>query len=75
MFAFSSDKTINVSADIGRAMVGVSKGYKVELHAVPGYLFNVEADSVDHAQSLCVSLCNREGMTLASTGATVQRIV
>lgn len=74
MFAFSSDKTINVSADIGRAMCGVVKGYKVELHAVPGYRFMVEAESVDHAQRIAYDIARRE-LNITTDAATVQRLV
>lgn len=73
MFAFRTDKTINVSSDIARAMAGVTKGYKVELHAVPGFTFLVEADSVDHAQRIAYNIA-RDELPITSDAATVQRI-
>lgn len=73
MFAFRTDKTIHVSPDIARAMCGVKIGYKVDLHAVPGFMFHVEADSVDHAQRIAYTIARRD-LNITTDAATVQRI-
>lgn len=73
MFAFRTDKTIHISTNMARAMCGVKAGYKVELHAVPGYTFMVEADSVDHAQRIAYTTARRE-LPIRTDAATVQRI-
>jgi hypothetical protein len=74
MFATRHENTITIAHKFVEAFTGIAKGYKVQLHALPGVTFKVEAASVDEAQALTVALCKREGQYLASTGATVQRI-
>lgn len=74
MFATRHENTIIIASEFAEAFTGITKGYKVRLHALPDLVFNVSASSVDEAQAFVVALCKREGQYLASTGATVQRI-
>lgn len=75
MFAVRAEgKTINLSSDIAKALSGSIKGYKVELHSLPGYVFQVESDSGEQAVKLCMALCRKEGKALKSDAATFQRL-
>ncbi len=74
MFATLHDKTINLSDNIAQAFTGVTKGYRVQLHAMPEFTFNVATESADSAHAAALALCKREGKHIAQTGATIQRI-
>ena len=68
-------KTFYVSRDFIRAITGTLAGkqYRVSLHALPRFVFHVEADSIDAAQSIVVAVVRKE-RALASTSATVQSL-
>jgi len=65
-------RTFYVSSDVARALTHqlTGKQYRVELHALPGRTFYVEADTVDDAQRLVVGFVKKERPRIA-TGATI----
>jgi hypothetical protein len=65
-------RTFYVSDDVARALTGqlTGKHYRVELHALAGRVFYVEADTVDDAQRKVVQCVRRERPNIA-TGATI----
>jgi hypothetical protein len=61
MHAIAHNRTIHVSPDIAAALVGVTAGYRVNLHDMPGWTFHVDAPSADDAQRIAFALAKREG--------------
>lgn len=74
MIAARIDNTIHCSADVGRALTGEFKGYRVTLHALPQFVFHVDAQSVDQAQRAAFAVANTRGAGINSDAATIQRI-
>jgi hypothetical protein len=73
MHAVAHNRTIHVSHDIAAALAGVTSGYRVNLHDLPGWTFHIDAPSVDDAQRIAFTLAKREGRA-RTDAATVQRI-
>ena len=71
MIAVRKGNSVTI-ANIADAMTGLKRGYSVELHCKPEYVFYVEAESVDAAQRIVVNLLRSEGIAVPNTGATVQ---
>jgi hypothetical protein len=76
MFATANGRLITLSSNIANAFTGEFKGYKVELHALPGWTFHVEASCADEAQSLAYQCARKEGANMLrdSDAATIQRM-
>jgi hypothetical protein len=74
--AASSDlRTIHIATDMVRALTGALTApvYAVELHALPGRVFHVEAPDTDTAQARAVAVVRAE-RSFPMTGATVRRL-
>lgn len=74
MFAVAQGKTITISKDAIKAMCQSIRGYKVQMHALPDYVFLVEAESGDEAIAYIVNTCNKNGKAIKSNAATFSRI-
>lgn len=75
MIAARHDKEIHVSADIGKALAGITSGYRVEMHdPVIRCAIIVDAPDCDSAHRAAVSLYKREAIGFKLTGATITRI-
>lgn len=74
MHAFREGDTVRISDNFVEAMAGIKRGYRVHLHSLPKYVFEVSADSGDEAIKLCVVLCRKERQVLSTDAATFQRI-
>ena len=72
-FATSDGRTIRVSNDIVRALVGFKTGYNVTLHCAPQYTFEIDADSGDNAHKAALDLWTKEHARPILTGATIQK--
>ena len=70
LWAASDGKVISIAVDAVAALVGVKKGYRVELHALPGYVFHVEAETGDQAIARAVKVARDEGRKVATDAAT-----
>jgi hypothetical protein len=73
MHAIAHDRTIHVSPDIAASLVGVTAGYRVNLHDLPGWTFHVDAPSADDAQRIAFTLAKREGRA-RTDAATITKL-
>lgn len=73
MHAVAHNRAIHVSPDIAAALAGVTSGYRVNLHDLPGWTFHVDASSADDAQRIAFTLANREGRA-RTDAATIVRL-
>ena len=69
-----NNRQINISPDLARALSGHFGGYTICFHAMPGWVFKVEAETADLAHAAAVLTCHQNGRPLAQTGATIQRV-
>lgn len=73
MYAIADGRTIRVSADLTEALSGIAHGYRVNLHDLPGWIFEVAAPSADAAQAAAFNVARSEGRA-RSDAATIQRL-
>lgn len=75
MIAARHGSGIHMSDDIAKALSGLTKGYRVEMHdPIIRVAIFVDADTVDKAHQLAIGLCRREAIGFKQTGATIVRI-
>jgi hypothetical protein len=72
MHCVADGRTIRVSANIAEALSGIASGYRVSLHQLPGYVFEVAANSVDDAQRIAHAIAVKHGKAV-SNAATIER--
>ncbi|HSW45463.1 MAG TPA: hypothetical protein VLM89_07825 [Phycisphaerae bacterium] len=73
MFATRGEgMTITMSDDIARALAGFDGGYTVRLHGLPGFVFEVDAETADKAHAAALAAARKEGYCLRNAGADVQ---
>ena len=63
---------VTIAHDIAGGLAGFEGGYSVQLHGLPKYSFNVQADTADRAHALALKTAQSEGKCLKVTGATIQ---
>jgi predicted RecA/RadA family phage recombinase len=73
--AIREGDTIRISDNLAHALAGIPAGYRVNLHALPRYTFEIAAASMDAAIAAAVALCKREGINLPTNAATCQRFL
>ncbi len=72
MHCVADGRTIRISANLVEALSGLASGYRVSLHQLPGYVFEVAAGNVDDAQRIAHAVAVKHGKAV-SNAATIQR--